>query len=56
MSKNITYLILIIIFSFTIPRLIEYPVLLNIAGVGWCIAGSLLLYNTIDYLMKKFTK
>jgi hypothetical protein len=56
MNKNIIYLILMVLFSIGIRKLEYYPVLQTMSAMGWCIAGFLLLYNVIDYLMKKFTK
>jgi hypothetical protein len=56
MIKNIIYLVLLVVFSFAIPHLAEYPVLLLIAGFGWCISAALLLYKVINYILEKTKK
>jgi hypothetical protein len=56
MIKNIIYLVLLIVFSFTIPQLTDYPILLMITGLGWCISAALLLYKIINYILEKTKK
>jgi len=56
MIKNIIYLVLLIVFSFAIPQLTDYPFLLMITGLGWCISAALLLYKIINYILEKTTK
>jgi len=53
MKKSIIYLILLVILSFSIHELGDYPILQGIAGLGWCIVGFLLAYNISDYLLNK---
>jgi hypothetical protein len=45
-----------VLFSIGIRKLVYYPTLQTISAIGWCIVGFILMYNIIDYLMRKFTK
>ena len=56
MKKSLIYLILLVILSFSIRWLGDYPALQFIAGFGWCVIGFLLAYNIIDYLLNKTKK
>ena len=56
MIKNIVYLVLLVIFSFTLPYLTDYPTLAVIVGLGWCVSAALLLNKIITYILEKTTK
>ena len=52
MKNIILSAILLVLLSFSIRWLIDYPTLQVIAGLGWCVAGFLFLHNLINYLLK----
>jgi hypothetical protein len=54
--KYLVYIILLIILGFGIKWTVDYPILLGITGIGWCITAFLFLYNIINYILEKTTK
>jgi hypothetical protein len=56
MKKSIIYLILLVILSFSIHWIGDYPTLQVIIGSAWCVVGFLLAYNISDYLINKTKK
>ena len=54
--KYLVYIILLIILGFGIKWTVDYPILLGITGIGWCIIAFLFLYNIINYILEKTTK
>jgi len=56
MKKSIIYLILLVILSFSIHWLGDYPTLQMMAGLAWCVVGFFLAYTITDYLLNKTNK
>lgn len=48
--KNIIYIILLIFLSLSMKWVADYPFILFIAGMGWCVVGFLLVRNILKHL------
>jgi len=51
--KNTIYIILLILLSLSMKWVADYPFILFIAGIGWCVVGFLLIRNILKYLTNK---
>jgi hypothetical protein len=51
--KNTIYIILLILLSLSMKWVADYPFILFIAGMGWCVVGFLLIRNILKYLTNK---
>ena len=52
MKNIISSAVLLILLSFSIRWLIDYPILQTMAGLGWCVTGFLFMRSLINYLLK----
>jgi len=51
--KNVIYTILLILLSLSMKWVVDYPFILLIIGMGWCVIGFLLIRNILKYLTHK---
>jgi len=51
--KNTIYTILLVLLSLSMKWIADYPSILFITGIGWCLVGFLLIRNILKYLTNK---
>jgi hypothetical protein len=51
--KNTIYIILLVLLSLSMKWIADYPSILFIAGIGWCVAGFLLIRSILRHLTNK---
>jgi hypothetical protein len=51
--KNTIYIILLVLLSLSMKWIADYPSILFIVGLGWCVVGFLLIRSILRHLTNK---
>ena len=54
--KNIIYVLLLAMLSLSMKWVADYPPILFIAGMSWCVVGFLLVRSVLKHITKKQNK